>query len=309
MKTVMPSTSQQETPVWFDAGEDLLFGILTVPRTDPRGVGMIILQGGGQLSTNVNDISVRLCRTMSAYGFHAFRFDYHGAGESGGHSERFHLAEPFTIDLKGAVRFLRARGVKRFVLVGSCFGARTVLAASADIDDLLAVLLICPPVRDYEMGQHTVTRLAVELTTWDFIRRAVKPRTFANLMKAEGRRTYARIARERLRHSAGSGGSVGDQARNAISPRFLEPLRVLAARELPISMVYGEADELFGEFERARSGVLGEVLKSNPNIDVTVIPGAVHGFTSVEVQDQVLDLIAERLALLEAGPRWQTGRA
>ena len=32
MNTVMPATSQQETPVWFDAGSDLLFGILTAPR-------------------------------------------------------------------------------------------------------------------------------------------------------------------------------------------------------------------------------------------------------------------------------------
>ena len=246
--------------------------------------------------------------SASAYGFHGFRFDYHGVGESGGTLDQFQLAEPFIADLNGAIRCLRNRGVQRFVLVGSCFGARTALAAAPDTDGLMSLILFCPPVRDFEMGERIATRMAAELSVRDYIRRAMKPRTLANLMQAEGRRTYARMAREKLRHSAGSGDSVDRQARYAISPRFLEPLRVVAARGLPISIVFGEADDLFGEFERARSGALGEVLKTHPNIDVTVIPGAVHGFPSVEVQDRVLALINERLARLNGGPQVQTGR-
>src|SRR6185369_8424395 len=150
----------------------------------------------GQLSTNVNDISVRLCRAVSAFGFHAFRFDYHGAGESGGHSDRFHLAEPFTLDLEGAIRCLRNRGVTRFVLVGSCFGARTVLAAAPSVVGLLSVILLCPPVRDIAMGE----RMAAELTTRDYVRRAVKPRTLAKLMSADGRRIYTKLAKAKVRH-------------------------------------------------------------------------------------------------------------
>ncbi len=160
MNTVVPATSRQETPVWFDAGEHLLFGILTRPRDQVRGVAVIIVPGAGTpLSTNVNDLSVRLCRSVSAHGFHGFRFDYHGVGESTGTLDRFHLAEPFVLDLQGGHPVPAGSRASS----GSCSSGRAsergrLSRPRRDTEGLVALILICPPVRDFEMGEAMVAR-------------------------------------------------------------------------------------------------------------------------------------------------------
>jgi dienelactone hydrolase len=109
-----------------------------------------------------------------------------------------------------------------------------------------------------------------------------------------------RFAKEKARHvfRSGDGGSEDRQARYAISHRFLEPLRALAERGVPMSIIYGDADHFLVDFERARAGLLEPVLKAGRDVELTVIPGKVHGFMSVEVQDKVLDLITDRLIRL-----------
>jgi hypothetical protein len=152
------------------------------------------------------------------------------------------------------------------------------------------------------MGEALAARLAAELTAWDYVRRAVKLRTLSGLVDVDRRRVYARVAKEKLRGAIRSsdGGSEDRQGSYGPSAGFLEPLRTLAERDLPISIVYGD-DYLFADFERARAGPLGKVLEADRNVELTVLPPRVHGFTSVDVQDDVLDLITDRLIRLPVG--------
>jgi pimeloyl-ACP methyl ester carboxylesterase len=290
-------TSDNEVPVFFPVGEDMLFGILTEPASEPRGVGVIVLSGGGTpLSTSVNALSVRFCRRIASLGFHALRFDYHGVGESSGHQDPFNIASPFVADLKGAIAHLRAYGLEKFVLVGSCFGARTVLAAALNVTGLIGAVLISPPIRDFEMGEREVTRLAAELSVGDLARRAVSAKGLSGLLKADRRRTYARLIREKLRIRRGrsSKRAADRQARYAISPRFLDPLRDVVQRGLPVLLVYGDGDDLSGEFDRAAAtSPLGEVLREGGTVASTTLSGTVHGFSDSEVAKLVFDTVTE----------------
>jgi alpha/beta superfamily hydrolase len=299
MRASAPATSRQETPLFFAAGEDVLFGILTSPTADARGVAVVVAAGGGTpLSTSVNGLSVRLCRGISRYGFHAFRFDYHGVGESTGTLDRFHLGEPYVRDLAAAVECLRDQGIRRYVLLGSCFGARTALATAPSTEGLEGVILISPPTRDFEMGERISTRMAAELGIGEYVRRAMTRRALAGLLQRDRRRAYTRLAKEKLRHAAGSrNGDSGDrQARYEVSPGFLEPLRALVERGVPVSIFYGDAEDFFADFERARSGALGRILEAaGETIAVTTIPGEIHGFEQVEAQEKVLDSVMDRL--------------
>jgi hypothetical protein len=121
----------------------------------------------------------------------------------------------------------------------------------------------------------------------------------SGLLDRDRRRAYARLAREKLRHVAGSpdGDSEDRQARYAMSPRFLEPLRALVDRRLPVSIIYGDAEDFYADFERATSGTLGTILEqSGKTVAVTTIPGKIHGFEDVRAQEKVLDSVTESLA-------------
>ena len=129
-------TSRSETPFYFPVGDETLFGILTEPSGDPSGTVAVLLRGAAQgPSAGRNQASARMCRRFAEEGMHAVRFDYRGVGDSTGTVERFRLDQPFEDDLKGATGWLRDRGMDRFALVGTCFGARTALACAATPTD------------------------------------------------------------------------------------------------------------------------------------------------------------------------------
>lgn len=280
--------SRYESPVYFEGGGRALFGILTEPVTRARGIAVVLASGGSTGSTNRNRVFVRLSRLAAELGYHAFRFDYHGMGESEGTVSTLSLDRPFTDDLMGAIGAIRRHGVERVVLIGDCFGARTALSCSPALDGLDAIALVAAPVRDYEMGGESATRLAAEMGLGGFARTALQPRILAGLFRADHRRAYARIARAKLRHlrrarrNRHGTGSVG------ASERFLTPLAALEDRDIPTLLVYGTDDGLWHDFARAREGALGELLEHATSVSVETLPGKVHAFTNIPNQDAVL---------------------
>jgi pimeloyl-ACP methyl ester carboxylesterase len=291
-----------EIPIFFPAGEDTLFGIRTLPagHDEERSTAVVVLSGGGTpLSTGVNGFSVRVCRLASSAGFHSLRFDYHGVGESTGDPDRFHLGAPHTDDLEGALQFLTTVGIRRSILIGECFGARTALSVAASTHhDVLAVLAISPPIRDFEMGERMTTRLAVEHSLFTYVRRGLRPRTLKRALGSH-RRAYARVAREKLRSVVSAGARSPERAdRYVVSSRFLDPLRLLSERGIPTQLVYGDHDDFTRDLQRAGSSVAPFLTKgSNPN--VLTIPGRVHGLASSATQS----------SLIEFAGRWLSGLA
>jgi dienelactone hydrolase len=153
-----------EEAVLFACGEERLFGILTHPPGEPRGVAVVFLQGAGYVpSFNHNRLWVTLSQRIARDGFHAFRFDYRGVGESTGTVARVELDRPVLDDLLAALDCVRRGGVERFVLVGSCAGALTALAASA-VPGVESEVLLAPPVLlspSKPAPGHAETRTAV----------------------------------------------------------------------------------------------------------------------------------------------------
>jgi pimeloyl-ACP methyl ester carboxylesterase len=285
---VISTTTLDESPVFFPARDGTLFGVLTEPRTAERGVAVVVLSGGGTpLSTSVNRISVRLCRDVAGIGFHALRFDYHGVGESAGTTDRFHLAKPFVGDVDAALAFLRTRGIERFALVGSCFGARTALAAAALTLDVEGLVLISPPVRDFEMGERTATRMANELSLRGYAREALRWRNVRKFSHAARRRQYSKLARAKLRamrRSVAKNGTA-DKGR-VVSGTFVQEFGDVIGRDIQVLVIFGEGDDLWTDFERAPMPIAPPHAEA---LAVKVLPGAVHGFPDVACQEAVLE--------------------
>lgn len=282
-------TTSEETPMFFAAGENTLFGIFTRPATLPLGVAMISAAGGMRgTSMGRNRLMVRLARQAASHGFHAFRFDYHGVGESGGPTEGFTMEAPYDDDLEGAALAMESLGIERHVYAGVCFGARTVMSLAQSRSGVAGVALVEPWVRDTGRQGRKLTRYGNR----QLLRMAFKPWVLAGMFKREQRAYYAKFLRAKL-HAMRS----HDESREAadlswVSDRFISPLRRLIDREIPVLIVYGDDSESYREFRRAQSETLGELLRSaGDRIEVVTLPGQIHGFSDLLSQQRVIDAV------------------
>jgi pimeloyl-ACP methyl ester carboxylesterase len=226
------------------------------------------------------------------------RCDYHGTGESTGSVEQFRLDQPFVEDISVAIDYLRGAGVERVLLAGSCFGGRTALAAAARREDIAAVMLIATSPRDYVMGEHVSATNAVRWGLGRYLVEAARPRTLKGLFNARLRRSYAIHARTKLRLMTGAlpGGKRRLEERpmgtEVVSPLFDRHIRSLGERGIPIQLLYGTEDDFLHEFHTAAAGPLADVVQqAGGAIQVRTIPGKLHGFTSVAIQDAAIEEI------------------
>jgi pimeloyl-ACP methyl ester carboxylesterase len=290
-------TSYVETPVYFQAGEDHLFGMVTMPRQGGARTGLIILSGAGTpLSVNRNRMSVRLCRELAALGYAGLRMDYHGVGDSTGAIDEFRLDQPFAVDVAAAVGCLRQMGVERFILAGSCFGARTALASAAEIDDVDAVILIASALRDYALGERKAMKTAQDWSLAKYAREGLRPSNLRGLFHARTRRTYLKYLRSKVRLMLAKlpGGrrlSRKPSPVEDVSPSFERPLRTIIGRGVHVRFIYGDGDGFYqDEYRTAAAGPLADLLDERRGIvEVSILPGRLHGFTTVATQDAVVE--------------------
>jgi pimeloyl-ACP methyl ester carboxylesterase len=290
-------TSYVETPVYFQAGDDHLFGMVTMPREGVARTGLIILTGAGTpLSVNRNRMSVRLCRELAALGYAGLRMDYHGVGDSTGTIDEFRLDQPFAVDVAAAVGCLKQMGVEKFVLAGSCFGARTALASAAEIDDVEAVILIASALRDYALGERKAMKTAQNWSLAKYAREGMRPANLRGLLHARTRRTYLKYLRSKLRLMIAKlpGGrrlSSKPAPIEDVSPSFERPLRSIVDRGIHVRFIYGDEDGFYKEeYREAAAGALADVLDERRGlVEVSVLSGRLHGFTTVATQDAVVE--------------------
>lgn len=284
-------TTSDETPMFFDAAGDALFGVLTRPTGAPLGVGLVSAAGGMRgTSMGRNRLMIRLCRQAARRGFHAFRFDYHGVGESGGPTEGFTMESPYDADLDGAARTLESLGIDRHVYAGVCFGARTVMSLAQSRPGVAGVALVEPWVRDSGRQGRKLTRYK----NTQLMRMAFRPWVLAGLFKREQRQFYTKFARAKLHAMRTHDDSKEAADLSWVSDRFLLPLEELIERGIPILFVYGTGSESYREFRRAQSGRLGELLAAaRQPVDVVTLPGEIHGFSDLLSQQRVIDAVEE----------------
>lgn len=296
------ATTRHETPVYFPAGDDVLFGILSEPTTEPKGIAVIAVPGGGWIpSTHRNGMWVRLARTLAADGYHMLRFDWHGVGESGGHLEHYELSEPFTDDIAAAADFLVDRGFEKVVLVGTCFGGRTVNASTSELNHLAALAMFSAPLRDKPNAEDLQKRSL----GW-FVRQALQPKVIKGLFEKRRRRTYLRLFKLKSqalinkvlrRTTARKTSSTRPQI---ASTAYLQPLDDVTTRGIPVLLVYGEGDDYFPDYIKARDeGQLGEIMaRGGERFTTKVVPGDLHSFASLEAQDTTVSTVREWLATI-----------
>lgn len=290
--------STREQPVFFEAGDDTLFGIHSHPEDDRRGVGVILIAGGDLVNAALgrNHVGVHLARRLAADGYDVFRFTYHGVGDSTGVVESLHLHRPFTDDVVGAAAYLRTTGLDRFVLVGSCFGSRTALSSAPLIPDTAGLVLVTPPSAGYDRTEAMAEYIARNRSLGEYIRKALSLEKIREMFHAGRRRTYVNLFKKKVnqllrRGKAKVSGDASGGEYAWVSPMLLEPLQVMVDRKVPVLFSFGTHDQWLEEFNSAAQGPLGPILEAGADtIEVLDdLPGVAHGLVRVHVQQAFAD--------------------
>lgn len=291
-----------EVPVFFKGGDEDLFGVLTVPNVGARGIGVMALTGGGYIAApNRNRLSVRLAAKLAPLGYHVFRFDYHGIGESTGSIGEFALDRPFIQDLEAAVAVMRGTGLRRLVCVGGCFGTRTILSGAERIPELEGVVLMAAPVRDFREGDNLPMRVARDMSLGRLARLALRRQTLRALFspadvesKIRTRHVYKRTisfkARLLLDRVIRPRRALDRDPNAVVSPHFANSLAHVVDRGVPVLMLYGEDEGFYEEFMRVRNRELRSVFeRARAPLDVQTLDRVLHGFTTIAVQDAAIE--------------------
>lgn len=289
-----------EIPAFFPAGNETLFGVLTTPPEgpDPASTAVVLVPGGWHTtSADRNRTFVRMARELAADRLIAFRFDYHGIGESTGVQGPFRLQDPNDVDLQAALDWLRTRGVQRFVLVGVCFGARTALQVADERADVEGIVLISMPVSDGGPWKLVVAGLAKRLSLGELARRGLRWSSVRQLGDPAMRRVFVKAVRARFSRPKPSRPDLSEGQLEdrwpAFSPTVERQLIDIRGRVQTL-LIYGAGDEEHVGFERARQCDASGALTPAPRtLDVVVGPMNVHGFARLNVQDDVVSTLRD----------------
>lgn len=290
-----------DQPVFFPPDEGTYFGLVSLPQGVPQSTTAVLLLSGthpGSTTVGRNRMWVTMGRSLAQRGYPTMRLDYQGLGESLPGESIYDLDNPAVDVFREAAAVLRAHGATRIIVVGTCFGSRTALAGAVQEDDIAAVLLLAPPVRNPVKGEGGAAHIALYSSTGDLAKRAFSVRTLRQLV---GTRRARRIARlvviNKVRALFGRGPAEtqkGQASATDATMGFLEPFRALAQRRVPMRLVFGDQEMYWTEFEKAAEGRLGQVLeRAGSGIEVRTVPGVVRGFTSLRIQDLVADEVYE----------------
>ena len=262
-----------ERLVFFPSGNSSLAGILAVPN-QPNGRTVLIPWGTSTApSSGINGVRARLARTLADEGFHSFRFDYPGVGESEGDYRAGDLSSPHTEEIEAACTWLAGQGLDRIVIVANCFGGWSSLMTAPKLAGLEGMAIVNPPVR----RDHKQVRAADEGWRW-WVKRLKRFR----LKKARSAE-YRAQSRKLLAAKGSSLAGTGSRDR-----RFSNAVRHLLDRRIPLLIIYGVSD-FRADFEsELEHGLSAAIEQAGAPTRVVTFPVRLEGFASLDAQGILL---------------------
>jgi pimeloyl-ACP methyl ester carboxylesterase len=277
-----------EIPVYLPGPDGDLFGILTAPSGAALGIGVIILPGGApnMVAFGRNGVAVALAWRLAALGFHVMRFDYHGLGDSDGDVSEFRLTNPFIGDARVVAEWMESLGIQRFVLAGVCFGARTALAVSPEIEGLEAVVLSSMP-----LGDDPDVRRAAEWRMGRYLRRNLTVRKLRSLFDASRRKAFFSLVARRIRTAIRMATAPADED-HGVSRSVLSQLDALVDRRIPLLFMFAREDALLRDFREGQGGQLGAILRRAGQVVAVedALDPLLHSLAALTAQDAYIDV-------------------
>jgi len=283
--------ARAEVPVAWPTPAGTLFGILT-PEAAAGGVRKphcVVLFTRPR--SHRNRMWVEAARRLAVRGFAAFRFDYHGTGDSEGETAFLDPNRPYEDDVAAVLRMLRERfGYERFLVVGACFDARTALSAFARHGAIVdGMVFFAAPVMELD----TLVKAHADKKDWKHLVRALgNPENWRALGSVE-RWKYMGTVVGRV---AGGGAREGFRNDTPLADSFVEHFRGLVGSGARALFIYGDADAEYVSFQVALGTVFPRLAPAErARLEVEVWPGDVHGFLNLPLQRRSLERALEWL--------------
>lgn len=272
-------TTFEEFPVFVPMADDRLCAVVCAPAGEMRDIGVVLLTGGNYTRAHRNRMWVHAARALAERGFPSIRLDYHGVGDSTGNA-LFDLEVPFDADAVAAARFLgRATGVSRLVLVATCFGGKTAIAAAAQLPEAIATTVFPLPVM--------VPRRRGRITMRTRVKRLMR-RTPLGTRLLGGRAVKA------LRDVAPALNGQG----MVVSPQLVRDLTAFCGRGGEVRFVYGDLTPGLGEAHALLRELERPLGAAHRRVRLDVVSGTIlERFQSLADQDIV---VRETIASVEA---------
>jgi dienelactone hydrolase len=301
--------------VTFGPGQGLL-GIETRAVAQPAGAhpatatsvrpAVVLLNAGFVYRVGPHRMTVNLARRFARAGYHAFRFDATGLGDSRPRrgTTRDAVEAVVVEDIRAAMDHMqKASGATHFILGGLCAGADNSLRAAL-VDPRVSAIALLDPYAYRTPGfyfRHYRAR-ASRLRSWTGAFR----RGSAALAAAARTRIDTAIARLRGGGQAGPAEEVievprGPQYNRYHPPRqlFAAQLRQLIDRGTAIYIAYsGSLDAVYndaGQFEEAflPYGLRPGQRHGNAELRCTFIPSTNHTYTELAAQRRLGDALVD----------------
>ncbi len=310
----------RERPVVLPIGADHVFAIVTEPdranAASAAGVGRAGIVLLTRPRAHRNRMWVDAARAMAASGFTVIRFDYHGEGDSTGTPRYLNPETPYGEEAAAVARYLvEKEGVQRVGIVGSCFDARTALAAIHDAPAYGALVFMSAPVLD-DRGE--MERIVAERDLAHYARRLREPGAWRALLSPGRLAIAARVLLARAGRRLGLGGrreSNGGAPREArdaasspaapaasaaatapaapaasVSAGFVRDFRALVARRVPTLFLYGDLDTQYPGFQIAMEQELARLsADERARLEFAVLDGEAHGYLSIAIQRAIVE--------------------
>jgi putative redox protein len=270
-------TTFREELVFFPCGEVSLAGVLARPER-PNGQAILIPWGGGSFPSSArNRVRARLARTLAERGFHTFRFDNIGVGESEGEYKTPDLSKSNRAEIVAASAFLKSLGLTRHLVIAHCFGGWSTLLAAPELEGLEGVVLLNSPVgRD-----HLQVRAGDgDLRWWMSKLRRVRWR---HLVQASRRIRYRKAL------VAKASALVGARGRSAA--KFSDAVGYLIDRQIPLLLLYGTDDSRADLELELKRGLRSRLEAAGRSTLLVTVPEPLEGFATLTAQKLLFDTV------------------
>jgi len=296
LRLELPDAS--ETPVSFGA-DCRLFGVYCAPPTlgtVERRPALLFLNTGANRHIGANRLTVTLARHLASCGFHSFRIDIAGIGDSdtrAGYSENLMDSMSSCADVEAALDWLESKGHERCVVIGLCSGAHLGFI-SALLDPRICELVLINPQKFTLDEEPPLASQA----------RQMRPAVRRSAMSWGRRLCRAPRLRSILPYTAWAGLRLTLARLNAIGARLLgkasgatkvaQLFRHMEKRGVATLLIFTRGDLGLATLE-THAGTQDLTEMDFPHVELVIIDGSDHTLTKRWAREHLAQLLERRL--------------
>lgn len=274
--------------------DNRLTGILCEPTGRRNGATVIIHGTAYDRSTGWGRSAVETARKLAADGITSLRFDAANVGDSPplpNASPKVLYTELQVADLKAAVSLLEREKYGPIVLSGRCSGSYAAFQLALSDQRIEGLVLINNIIFMRDPTQELVEDVdKVARPLEEYSARAKDPETFKRLLRGEidipaaARNMVKSIGKRIVAKMTPYIGSLS--AANRQKARIADAFKTLAARNLPIKLVYADNDVGLEELKLNFGAQVADQPPA-PNMEFTLVSNADHNMTPAHANDVV----------------------